>query len=318
MRPSTGLAPLLLAMYAAPLAAQQVPDRAFMPSVTAPAWPAGDGPAVCLDEGHHNFHTLEGRYAAFGALLTRDGARVTPLRAPFSAATLAPCTILVIANAQPSDVPWERYPIPTPSAFTAAEVDAVRTWVAQGGALFLIADHMPLAGAASALAQAFGVTFVDGFAGPPAPAARALRATMDRPALFARDDESLRDHAIVRGLVPAARISRIRTFTGQAFEAPRDAAPVLVVPQDWVMLLPERAWQFTDTTRAIPVGGWAQGLTLRPARGRVAIFGEAAMFSAQRAGPQGRPMGFNAPGAEQNAQFTLNVVHWLAGRLPDR
>ena len=39
------------------------------------------------------------------------------------------------------------------------------------------------------------------------------------------------------------------------------------------------------------------------------------MFSAQVAGPTRRPMGMNAPGAEQNAQFVLNVLHWASGLL---
>jgi hypothetical protein len=50
-------------------------------------------------------------------------------------------------------------------------------------------------------------------------------------------------------------------------------------------------------------------------KGRVAIFGEAAMFSAQLAGPQKLPMGMNAPVAKQNPQFMLNVMHWLSGLI---
>jgi hypothetical protein len=29
-------------------------------------------------------------------------------------------------------------------------------------------------------------------------------------------------------------------------------------------------------------------------------------------------MGFNAPTASQNAQFVLNVLHWLSGLLPGK
>jgi hypothetical protein len=29
-------------------------------------------------------------------------------------------------------------------------------------------------------------------------------------------------------------------------------------------------------------------------------------------------MGMNAPAASQNAQFVLNVLHWLVGLVPDR
>jgi hypothetical protein len=39
------------------------------------------------------------------------------------------------------------------------------------------------------------------------------------------------------------------------------------------------------------------------------------MFSAQVTGPERRPMGMNAPGAEQNSQFVLNVMHWLSGLI---
>ena len=46
--------------------------------------------------------------------------------------------------------------------------------------------------------------------------------------------------------------------------------------------------------------------------GRVAVFGEAAMFSAQVTGPNRSTMGMNAPVAAQNAPFLLNVMRWLA------
>ncbi|MCA1635955.1 MAG: hypothetical protein LC802_20255 [Acidobacteria bacterium] len=57
------------------------------------------------------------------------------------------------------------------------------------------------------------------------------------------------------------------------------------------------------------VAGWTQGATLRSGKGRVALFGEAAMFTAQLAGPNRVRFGMNAPEAPQNAQFLLNVLH---------
>ena len=64
-----------------------------------------------------------------------------------------------------------------------------------------------------------------------------------------------------------------------------------------------------------PIKGWLQGGVVRVGKGRVAVFGEAAMFSAQLAGPNKAPMGMNAPIAAQNPQFLLNVMHWLSGLL---
>jgi len=300
---------------AAGLTVQQVPDRAFRPPVANPAYRAGAGPVVCVDEAHANFHTLDERFWAFGELLRRDGYVVRPSRAKFDGASLAPCRILVISNAQPNEDEWDTYPYPTPSAFGAAEVDAAREWVRGGGNLLLIADHMPLAGAAASLAAAFGVTFTDGFAvdgfGPDSD----RDAAFAKPTIFQLADRTLRAHAIVRGRHDEESVTAVRTFTGQAFRAPPGAEPLLVLPSTFISLMPEKAWQFDAGTRRVAAGGWLQGAAMRVASGRAAFFGEAAMFSAQVAGAERRPMGMNAPGAEQNFQFVLNVVHWLSGLL---
>ena len=280
--------------------AQQVPDRDYLPQIAQPQYAAGKGPVVCVDEAHFNFHTLDGRFFAFGALLKRDGFQVRASTAPFDAAALARCRVLVISNAQPSNDEWDKYPRPTPSAFTDAEIAAVRAWVDGGGSLLLIADHMPLAGAAAKLAAAFDVEFSDGFA------VREPRS--DQHDLFTRAAGTLRSHAITRG------ITQIRTFTGQAFLAPK-AEALLVFPAGYVQLLPEKAWEFSARTPRIPVEGRLQAAVQKSGRGRAAFFGEAAMFSAQLAGPGREPMGMNSAGAGQNFEFVLNLLHWLTGTL---
>lgn len=301
---------------APPAAAQQVSDRDYRSPIARPAYAAGAGPRLCLDEGHHNFHTLDGRYWSFGELLRRDGYALQPLRARLSAASLRDCSILVIANAQPGDADWSDYPTPTPSAFDAGEVRAVRRWVERGGRLWLIADHMPLAGAAASLARAFGVEFLDGFAMPGFDADPQRRAALfQRPTVFRRGDGSLAAHAVTRGGAPGEAVEQVRSFTGQAFRLPPQAEPVLTLPPGYVSLQPAKAWRFDADTPRVEVGGWSQGAVLRLGRGRAAFFGEAAMFSAQRQGAQGKPMGMNAPGAERNYQLALNIAHWLSGRL---
>jgi hypothetical protein len=50
---------------------------------------------------------------------------------------------------------------------------------------------------------------------------------------------------------------------------------------------------------------------MKTGSGRFAIFGEAAMFSAQLAGLRRQKIGVNAPEASQNHQLLLNVMHWL-------
>lgn len=313
------LSALLILFSVQRLTAQQLPDRAFRPAIPSPAYEAGSGPRLCLDEAHHNFHTLDNRFWAFGDLARRDGYRVGPLRALFSPQSLAGCDVLVIANAQWSDREWNEYPFPTPSAFTDAEIAAVRAWVADGGRLLLIADHMPLAGSAARLAAAFGAAFTDGFAYKgfaPGADSSARNAAMSQPTLFRRQDGTLVPHAIARGRDSTEHVTQVRSFTGQAFRLDvLGAEPVLVLPDDYIALEPRVAWQFESTTPVRRVGGWLQGAVLRVGKGRVAFFGEAAMFSAQVAGRERRPMGMNAPMAEQNARFVLNTLHWLTGIL---
>jgi hypothetical protein len=302
---------LLATVLNSSLVGQQVPDRTWHPVISQPTWPVGKGPVVCLDEAHANFHTLDDRFWAFGELLRRDGYVVRPSRSRFSAASLGECAIVVIANAQPSQAEWDTYPYPTPSAFAPDEVEATLKWVQSGGSLLLIADHMPLAGAAAALAAAFEVRFLDGFAVAAFEGDSPPRGAVAKPTVFKATDGTLKDHPIVRGRDSSEAVDSVRSFTGQAFQAPPAAEPLLVLPADFILLLPEKAWQFDAQTRRMRVGGWLQGAVMTVGSGRAAFFGEAAMFSAQSAGPEGRPMGMNAPGAEQNYQLVLNLMRWL-------
>lgn len=115
-------------------------DRADL-TVTARAYPAGVGPVIGVDSGHHNYHTIMNRYAPFGALLRNDGFRVVDSAGAFTTESLSNVAILVIANAEPAD----NNPPPgtIESAFAPDEISAVRTWVLNSGSLLLIADHRP-------------------------------------------------------------------------------------------------------------------------------------------------------------------------------
>lgn len=164
--PSGALVPqcVFLALLAAlPGAAQQIPDASFDPPVAAPAFPSGTGPVVAIDAAHVNFHTMEGRYQTLAKLLLKDGYRVQSNRATFDETSLASVDVLVIANAMHTQSEAGFAPLPNLSAFSESEIAAVEQWVADGGSLFLIADHMPIAGHNEALAAAFGIRFHNGF-----------------------------------------------------------------------------------------------------------------------------------------------------------
>jgi hypothetical protein len=115
----------------------------------------------------------------------------------------------------------------------------------------------------------------------------------------------------------AENIASIRSFTGQAFRPVVAVEPLMRMPKDWAVLFPQEAGKFTSETPSQSTHGLLQRAVLRHGQGRVAVFGEAAMFTAQALidGDNVRRFGMNDPEAAQNSQFVLNVLHWLSGRL---
>src|SRR5262249_38748784 len=275
--------------------------------IPKPAYPSGKGPHVIVDGGHHNFHTADGRYLPFAELLRRDGYRVSGSTSVFTTDLLKSAAILVVANALAA-VNAEKggnWMLPPPGAFTAEEIAAVKRWVEAGGALFLIVDHMPMPGAAGDLGRAFGVEFSNGFAG-------LKDETGIGPMAFTLAQGTLKKGPWSEGRSAQERVETVMTFTGSAFYPGPKVTPVLVFPDGFVSLTPEGAFQFKPETPRVPIAGWCQGAVVIVGQGRVAIFGEAAMFTAQLAGPGKNRMGMNAPEAKKNYQFLLNVIHWLS------
>lgn len=286
----------------------QVSDTEFVPRVRTKTYRQGEGPVVYVDEAHHNYHTIEGRYATFAKVLRMDGFTVAPFRKKFDAASLRGVGVLVIANALAAEGEEAETTLPTYSAFTKKEIAAVEQWVSRGGSLFLIADHMPWPGAAEDLARAFGAEMTNSFATD--------SICSDDEFLFQRSDGSLGHHPITDGRNAGERIDHVRTFTGSAFWLTKPGVPILLLKPGSVLLLPSKAWEFHSDTPRVPGDGLLQGAVLEHGQGRVAVFGEAAMFSAQVSGAEKRPMGMNMPSADQNAQFLLNIMHWLGRQTP--
>lgn len=304
----TAIAVLLLSGCAGhPVVQQKAAD--WHPSVPSPQFANGSGPRVLVDAAHGNFHTIDGRFAPFGELLRADGYRVAGAGEPVTPALLATADVFVIANAVKGGESSE-WVLPTPPAFEPEEVAALAAWVHGGGSLLLIADHMPFPGSAANVADAFGVVFLNGYA--------KKSATEGGTLIFTRAG-GLADHPIVHGRSASEEITALKAFTGQAFRAVVPVAPLLRMPPDWAVFFPHTAGEFTSTTPAESARGLLQGATLHHGQGRVAVFGEAAMFSAQTAvnGDKIFRMGMNDPDAAQNAQFVLNVLHWLSGLLQD-
>lgn len=280
----------------------------WSPVVATPEFQFGRGPLVLVDAAHGNWHTIEGRFAPFAELLRKDGYRVSSATGRVSRESLQDTDVFVIANAVKGgeDSVWI---LPTPSALEAEEVSALVDWVSTGGSLLLIADHMPFPGSVARLADAFGIVFLNGYA---------MKSVSEGGSLvFTRAAGSLVDHPISRGRTRSEEISSIKAFSGQAFRAVVPMEPLLLLADDWTVFFPREAGVFARDTAQESARGLCQGAVLRHGKGRVAIFGEAAMFTAQtqQRGEAVVRFGMNDPDAVHNAQFVLNVMHWLSGVL---
>ncbi|HOZ40746.1 MAG TPA: DUF4350 domain-containing protein [Flavobacteriales bacterium] len=294
---------IVLSLVSTELLGQQVPDTLFHPTIEAPRFAAGMGPVVMLDEAHHNFHTLTGRYRAFATVLRADGYTVLANQSAFESTALSAGSVLVIANALHSRNVQD-WRLPCPSAFTAKEIGAVVEWVRSGGALFLIADHMPMAGAAADLGRAFGFDFLNCFA------MDQRERTTER---FHATEGLNMAHAIIRGSRPSELVDTVITLTGSAFQMPEGADALISLSDHYQLLEPVEAWAFPADTPGRSGAGWQQGAALEFGKGRVVVFGEAAMFSAQLAGPHAKPVGLNQPGMRGNIQLLRNIMSWLSG-----
>ncbi|HEV2884124.1 MAG TPA: DUF4350 domain-containing protein [Pyrinomonadaceae bacterium] len=292
---------VVLLVSFSPVQAQQGPDPSFNANVEKPAY-TRNFPRVMFDEAHNNFHTVTGRYKPFADLIFSDGYQVVVNRKPFNEQSLKAFKILVIANALGAeDLGDDGDDRP---AFTDAEADAVRSWVKSGGSLLLIADHAPFGGAAEILSKRFGVTMSKGYVADPKnsrPGAASLL-------IFSRENKLLLDHPITGGRDESERINQVFTFTGQALKGPDDAQTFMKLADT------AKDSPTPQSSESTSVAGQAQGLALKFGKGRVVMMGEAAMLSAQVAGPQNFQMGMNVPGSD-NKQLVLNIMHWLSGLL---
>jgi hypothetical protein len=281
--------------------AQQVADPNFDTKVAHPAY-TKNGPKVLFDEAHNNFHTAGGRYKPFADLITSDGYQVTPNKEQFSAKVLKGFDILVISNAL--GAAQMNMPEAANPAFTDAECDAVRDWVKGGGALLLIADHAPMGSANQVLGDRFGVNMSKMYTTD--------EQNYDKESnnhgfiVYTRESGRLADHAITRGRNDSERISKIIAFTGQSLKGPPDSFALMKLADSAVDVMPN--------TTPVPAAGRAQGLVISSGKGRVVLLGEAAMLSAQLAGPNKTAFGMNRPGID-NRQLALNIMHWLSRRL---
>jgi hypothetical protein len=307
VRRTLSLTLIALGLLAAPRArAQQDADTTFDTSIARPAFTKRH-PVVVIDQAHHNFHTMSGRYRPFANLVTHDGCKVVPGTAPFTAASLEGVDILVISNPLGSENVEDS--TATNPAFTPAECHALRQWITRGGALLLIADHAPVGDAAHALGETLSVDMRCAYT------IDTSQTEGTHPSVITYTGKGLGDHAIIRGREASETVHKVVAFTGQSLAGPPDAAMLLKLSpkaEDLMVGFGQMSMKVPPEKRK-SAAGRSQGLAMTIGKGRVVVLGEAAMMTAQVAGSDFK-MGMNAPGNDDR-QFAINVVRWLGRAL---
>lgn len=281
------------------------PDSLYEPEIDCPAYQKSRGPIIHLDEGHYNRHTFNGlgSFIAFRNVLCEDGYRVIPFKNQFTTSNLQNVRLLVIPLAQDEKNLWPRWYNPTYPAFIQSEITALKSWVEKGGSLFLIVDHHPFPGAAEELAREFGFRLYNGHA----------EDTTRYPVFFHRANNTLHCNVITNGRNNNERIDSIVTYNGSAMIIPEEALPIISFDDGWIQWLPDTAWNFNHT-EPVSISGLAQGAFMKFGNGKVVVFGDGNMFSAQDTSWGGK-MGFIDPKAKYNYKLLLNVIHYLDGLL---
>jgi hypothetical protein len=123
------------------------------------------------------------------------------------------------------------------------------------------------------------------------------------------------DHPITKGRNETEKINSVATFLGTAFKAGDDFQPLMILEPGFELYTPKNKGDFTKGISKIPIGGWLQGGIEEYGEGRLAFFAEAGMFTAQMFGKDKVIGGMNHPKAKENAQYVLNLFHWLSNSL---
>lgn len=278
----------------------QRPDPNFHAKVDDPVY-HGNGPIVLFDAAHFNVHTAEDD-KGLADLMTSNGYTVKPNQSRFTPEVLQGNQILIIINARAAgfDAPMTERAKP---AFKKEECEAVREWVRAGGGLLLSADHWPIGDAMEILSLEFGVSMGKGHTSDPVNSDTQLGGISTL--VFSRENKLLGDHPVTRGRNDKERVNRIVAFTGQSLAGPKGSVAF--------MILGDTAYDESPPPerKKSPATGRAQGIALEFGKGRVVVLGEAAMLTAQIAGPRNRPMGMSAPNNDDR-QLALNIMHWLS------
>lgn len=289
--------------------AQQKAIEGFSFNNESPAWEKDQGPKVVIHRAVSPY-AQRGSFDPFKILSQTDGLTLNYLDKGIDKAILSDTKILVIPNAYTEN--YRQFStLEAPSVYTAEEISMIKNWVEEGGSLLVLADHSPFAGGTIKLSSAFGVSYMTGHTLNKASISSRINVNID----FSRDNGLLADHPITNGATGRKKISHYYAFGGQAIIAPKGAISILTTPDHFeTMLAISVSREFYSAIR-LPTGGQSQGAAMEFGKGRVVFMGETGGFTAQLIAGS-RPFGFENPEADENKEFILATMRWLARYQP--
>lgn len=282
--------------------AQQVADNDFEFEIDAPYF-SEKHPHILMDR-FHSPYVEQGSVQPLVKLLQADGAKVDYGDKAISTEVLAEVDIFVTVN--PYRRNFEDFSImEPPSAYNNIEISVIRQWVKDGGKLWIIADHQPFAGGAAKLAEAFGITFLNGYTLKTSMLPKRRGLIVYKPGYGLNTNHSMFD------LIDQTKLEYFSAFTGQAIIPPDNSTPVLTIPNGYSAVFVRPTFGLIPRSAfTLDVSGFSQGMSMVFGKGRVAAFGEAGGFTAQIA--NGKPFGFNERRGRNNPYLILATEHWLA------
>ena len=289
------------------LDAQQIIDTSFTYNIKNPAYSFNKGPVIHIDEYHNNDMSLNNRMFPLIEVLQKDGYQIKSINKSLNEAILNKVEVLTVIGAlHESNV--NNWKLPTPSAFSDDEIEALLKWINKGGNLLLVADHMPFPGAVKKLSSRLGVEWHNGFV---------IDSINWGISNFSKRDNTLKNHSILNGRHSDEKVNWVATYYGSGFKL-KDSTITGLFSFDnpnIVSYQTQEAWKMNSDTPTIPSDQLYQAAVMTFGKGRVAIVGEASLFSAQLVGKDKNPVGINYPNKNQNLQFVLNLFHWVSREI---
>lgn len=288
------------------LHAQQVIDSTFTYEVIQPAYNYNQGPLIAIDEYHNNDMSVGNRMFPLINVLKNDGYRIEAWNKPLTQELNGVNTLVIIGALHYSNV--NNWKLPTPEAMSDEEIDQLLNWIQNGGNLLLVADHMPFPGAVKKLSTKLGVEWYNGFV---------IDSINWGLSIFSRREKTLKAHPLLEGRNIDEKINWVATYYGSGFQLKDNTIKGLFSfnNPDVISYQTTEAWRMFPDTPTIPSNLLFQAAVFKKGKGRVAIIGEASLFSAQLVGKDKQPVGINFNNQNQNLQFVLNLFHWLSGAI---